>query len=83
MLRLSSFCWDRQADRSGDVAHHFAQGSEAQAISNHASDWRTLQIIAANESLEGTPTPVIQFAKDLNHFPEAGRIVVKKASSER
>ena len=41
--------------------------------------WRTQQILAANGSLEGIAAPTIRFARDLNYFPEAWKIVAKKA----
>ena len=41
--------------------------------------WRTMQLIATNESLQGLPGPVVQLAMDLNHFLNAWKVVAEKS----
>ena len=41
--------------------------------------WRAMRLIATNESLEGRPGAVVQLAMDLNHFPDAWKVVAEKA----
>jgi len=38
-----------------------------------------MQLIAANESLEGLPRPVVQIAMELNYFLNAWKVVAEKA----
>ena len=41
--------------------------------------WHAMQLITANESLEGLPRPVVQIAMELNDFLNAWKVVAEKA----
>jgi hypothetical protein len=41
--------------------------------------YRVMQLIATKGSFEGLPGAAVQSAMDFNHFPEAWKVVAKKA----
>ena len=41
--------------------------------------WRAIKLSGTNESLEGLPDNIVQLALDFSHFPDAWKVIAKKA----